>query len=77
MGKTNAEQPAAFQAMWLQYDHLVAQARSDPHDLNNIVTTCGPCNFGRADYTLEEVDLMDPRARGPIRSRSDGLERFR
>lgn len=68
-GRKNIDQHAAFQAMWVQYDHVV------PHD--NIVITCGPCNFGRMYYSLEDVGLIDPRTREPLRSSWDGLERFR
>jgi hypothetical protein len=42
-----------------------------------IVITCAACNYGRAQYTLEEVGLIDPRLREPVRSNWDGLERFR
>jgi 5-methylcytosine-specific restriction endonuclease McrA len=76
-GRRNIDQHAAFQAMWVQYDHLVAHAASGTNDLENIVITCGPCNFGRMHYSLEEVGLIDPRTREPVRSNWDGLERFR
>jgi 5-methylcytosine-specific restriction endonuclease McrA len=76
-GRRNAEQHAAFQAMWVQYDHLVPHAGSGTNDLNNIVITCGPCNFGRMNYSLEEVGLVDPRTRERVRSTWDGLQRFR
>jgi len=75
-GKTNPEQHAAFQALWLQYDHLLPHARGGNNDLENVVITCAPCNFGRGSYTLEEVGLSDPRMRDPVRSTWDGLERF-
>ncbi|MEP0869412.1 HNH endonuclease [Trichocoleus desertorum AS-A10] len=75
-GKTNPEQHAVFQALWLQYDHLLPHARGGNNDLENVVITCAPCNFGRGSYTLEEVGLADPRLREPVRSTWDGLERF-
>jgi 5-methylcytosine-specific restriction endonuclease McrA len=75
-GRTNREQHAAFQELWVQYDHLVPHARGGGNDLNNIVITCGPCNFGRMERTLEEVGLIDPRTRPPVRSSWDGLERY-
>ena len=75
-GRKNIEQHAAFQAMWVQYDHLVPHASRGTNDLENIVITCGPCNFGRMNYSLEEVGLIDPRTREPVRSNWDGLERF-
>ena len=74
--RKNTEQHTAFQAMWVQYDHLLPHARGGNNDLENIVITCAPCNFGRSDYTLEEVGLVDPRTREPVRSTWDGLERF-
>ena len=76
-GSKNPEQHAAFQAMWLQYDHLVAHARGGNNDLDNLVITCAPCNFARMNDTLEEVCLIDPKTRQPVRSSWDGLERFR
>jgi 5-methylcytosine-specific restriction endonuclease McrA len=76
-GRTNDSQHVAFQAMWLQYDHVVPHARGGDNSLDNIVVTCAPCNFGRMDKLLDEVGLSDPRTRPAVRSASDGLERFR
>jgi len=75
-GRRNPEQHAAFQAMWAQYDHLIPHAMGGNNDLENVVVTCAPCNFGRMSYSLEEVGLADPRMRAPVRSAWDGLERF-
>jgi len=75
-GRTNPTQHAAFQAMWTQYDHLLPHARGGDNSLDNIVITCAPCNFARMNYCLEEVGLIDPRTRQPVRSTWDGLERF-
>jgi len=75
-GRLNIEQHAAFQAMWAQYDHLTPHAFGGTNDLENLVVTCAPCNFGRMSYTLEQLGLIDPRSREPIRSNWDGLERF-
>lgn len=75
-GKINKEQHAGFQAMWLQYDHLLPHSRGGNNELNNIVITCAPCNFGRMENTLEEVGLSNPFDREPTHSSWDGLERF-
>ena len=75
-GRTNRTQHAAFQAMWAQYDHVLPYARGGTSDLDNLIVTCAPCNFGRMNYLLEEVGLADPRTREPIRSAWDGLERL-
>lgn len=76
-GRKEIEQHAGFQAMWAQYDHLLPHAKGGANDLDNLVLTCAPCNFGRGGYTLEEVGVEDPRTRPPIQSSWDGLERFR
>ena len=76
-GSKNIDQHAAFQAMWLQYDHLLPHARGGDNNLDNIVITCAPCNFGRMNWTLEEVGLIDPRTRQPVRSDWTGLEEFK
>jgi len=80
-GKTNDTQHAAFQALGLQYDHLIPHSRGGSTDLSNLVITCAPCNYGRGSYTVEEVGLNNPLLRepigsGPVGSGWDGLERF-
>lgn len=76
-GRTNITQHAAFQAMWLQFDHVLPHARGGDNSFGNLVVTCAPCNFGRMNYTLEELDLADPRKR-PVQAIDwDGLEGFR
>ncbi len=73
-GRRNIEQHSAFQAMWLQYDHLVPHSRGGINESNNIVITCAPCNFGRMEYTLEEVGLMNPWRREKVLTDWNGLE---
>jgi hypothetical protein len=72
----NIMQHSAFQAMWMQYDRILPHSRGGTNDLENVVVTCAPCNFGRMNYTLAEVGLLDLRLRKPIQSKWDGLERF-
>ncbi len=74
-GKRNIEQRAAFQAMWLQYDHILPHSRGGNNDLDNLVITCAPCNFGRMQYTLQELGIADPRLSQIAKSNWDGLER--
>jgi hypothetical protein len=73
-GRTNASQHAAFQAMWLQFDHVLPHARGGDNSLDNILITCAPCNFGRMNNTLEEMSLIDPRTCMVERIDWDGLE---
>jgi len=75
-GRRNVDQHAAFQAMWVQYDHLLPHCRGGDNGLGNMVITCAPCNFGRMQYTLDEVGLINPLTREPVRTPWDGLENF-
>ena len=74
-GRTNALQHAGFQCMWLQYDHVVPHSAGGENTLNNLVVTCAACNFGKMEYTVEELGLYDPREFAPVYSEWDGLER--
>ena len=56
-GRRNADQHAAFQCMWLQYDHLMPNGRGGDSSLDNVVVTCAPCNFGRMERTLAEAGV--------------------
>ena len=59
----NAEQHAAFQLMWMQFDHVVPHHRGGRTDIENVVVTCAPCNYGKGTFMLEELGLIDPRLR--------------
>ena len=72
-GRTNPSQHAALQAMWAQFDHVIPHSRGGDNDLNNVVLTCAPCNYGRMDYLCEELGLEDPRQRQPIHTDWKGL----
>jgi 5-methylcytosine-specific restriction endonuclease McrA len=75
-GLPNSENHAALYAMDAQYDHLLPHSRGGSSDLDNLVITCNPCNYGRGEHTLEEMGLADPRTREPIHTAWDGLERL-
>lgn len=75
-GRRNEEQHAAFQALWLQYDHVVPHARGGDNSIGNVVITCAPCNYVRMDNLVVEMGVQDPFAREPINSDWDGLERI-
>ena len=75
-GGTNETQHAAFQCLWLQYDHVLPRAKGGDNSPANVVVTCAPCNYGRNELTLDEVGVLDPRNFPLFRTSWDGLERF-
>lgn len=44
-------------------DHVVPWADGGPTSPSNLVTACWPCNFGKYDFSLEELGMTDPRQR--------------
>lgn len=74
-GTTNPSQHAGFQALWLQFDHVLPHCRGGDNSISNIVVTCAGCNFGRMSSTLEELGLIDPRTMPVSNNGWDGLER--
>jgi hypothetical protein len=72
-GSINASQHAAFQCLWLQFDHVLPNCRGGKSDADNVVVTCAPCNFGRMETTLAEARLIDPLSH-PTPSKWTGFE---
>ncbi|WP_425437100.1 HNH endonuclease [Litoreibacter ponti] len=75
-GRKSEEQHAAFQALWLQFDHLVPHSRGGTNEVRNIVVACAPCNYGRGNFLLNEVGISDPFLRPPVKSMWQGLAQF-
>jgi hypothetical protein len=75
-GKKNNERHAAFQAMWVQFDHIIPHARGGKTELENLLITCAPCNYGRMNFLLEEINLKMPDTKLIFSKNWDGLERI-
>lgn len=75
-GNRNPDQHAAFQAMWVQYDHLIPHARGGKTTMENMIITCGPCNYGRMNYLLDEIDIFLPDLKPVSMQNWDGLEKI-
>ena len=74
-GRRNAELHCAFNALHGSIDHVLPFKRGGDNDPDNLVTACGPCQFGRNDWLLEEVEIEDPRKYPPVVDGWDGLLR--
>ena len=56
------------------HDHVVPCNRGGLNSLANLVTSCWSCQFGKYNWTLEQLGLEDPRIRPPRTSDGwDGL----
>jgi hypothetical protein len=74
-GRGNVDQHAALQCMWLQFDHLIPNERGGASEIDNVIVTCAPCNFGRMQFTIEEAGLDNPLLR-PLEPTWVGYERW-
>ena len=75
-GARNADKHTALAALSASLDHIVPHSRGGTNDEPNLVTACNACQFGRGQWTLEEVGFFDPRGYSPILDGWDGLTRL-
>ncbi|WP_088704765.1 HNH endonuclease [Rhizobium sp. R693] len=71
------KQHAAFQCLWLQYDHVVPHSHGGSSTEDNVVISCALCNYGKDRYTLRQLGISDPRLRPPAPISWGGLECLR
>ncbi len=57
-------------------DHVEPYASGGETSLENLVTSCYSCNFGKAGYTLEQLGIEDPRLRPPVKDDWRGLTEY-
>lgn len=75
-GRRSKDLHGAFFALTATLDHLVPHSWGGMNEADNLLTTCWPCNFGRNDALIEEMNLLDPRLRAPVLDGWDGLNRM-
>lgn len=75
-GRSGSVQHAAFQAMLMNFDHIVPHSRGGSTAVDNLVVSCTPCNFGRGNLLLEEVGLNNPIERVLTDTNWNGLVEF-
>jgi hypothetical protein len=57
-------------------DYVEPDASGGETSLENLVTSCYSCNFGKAGYTLEQLGIENPRLRPPVKDDWRGLTEF-
>lgn len=75
-GSTNEDNHFGLATLTATLDHIVPYKRGGNNNPDNLVTACGPCQFGRGWWLLEEVELKDPRLYAPKKDDWDGLTRL-
>ncbi len=67
---------SSLYAMAVSLDHIIPHSRGGKNELPNFVTACYLCQFGRGNFTLEEVEFNNPLDRAPGVTGWDGLTRL-
>ena len=62
----NEQQHGAALAFCAVVDHILPWNLGGDSCLTNLVTACFSCNYGKGDFTLEQLGLDDPLSRPPI-----------
>ena len=75
-GSKNIEKHRALSILESSLDHITPHSRGGDNSLLNLVTACGPCQFGRGGWTIEEVGINNPLSRAPVLDGWDGLRRL-
>lgn len=72
-GRKWSEKHNALKTLMVSLDHILPHSRGGNNNPLNLVTSCVPCQFGRNNWTLEEVGFNDPTKRDPVIDKWDGL----
>ena len=72
MGRTNATRHGVRLCLTATMDHVEPHGRGGGSGLDNLVTACTACNYGKGSHILEVLGLEDPRDREPIVTGWDG-----
>lgn len=59
-GVRNQDVNGLIFATWPYEDHVVPHSLGGPTDQNNLVSSCFACNFGKDNYTCDQVGISDP-----------------
>ena len=76
-GITNESMHGLMLSSRVSLDHVRPHSFGGTNEIENLVTSCWPCQFGRGNDLIERLGLSDPRDREPIPSDWDGCSRFK
>jgi 5-methylcytosine-specific restriction endonuclease McrA len=76
-GTTNDSMHGLMLSSRVSLDHVLPHSFGGTNDIENLVTSCWPCQFGRGNDLIERLGLSDPREREPIPTDWDGCSKFK
>jgi 5-methylcytosine-specific restriction endonuclease McrA len=72
-GESNLNTHGIIHLTWPVADHVIPWNKGGRTSLDNLVSSCAPCNYGKDGYTIEQLGLIDPFTRPAKISDWDGL----
>lgn len=72
-GETNLTTHGIIHITWPVADHVTPWNKGGKTNLDNLVSSCAPCNYGKDGYTIEQLGIDNPFKRAPNKSEWDGL----
>ena len=73
---TNAQRHGVVLAFRANADHIYPWNLGGKTNVDNLITSCWSCNYGKSGYTLDEIGLTDPREEVLLADNWDGLLAF-
>ena len=61
LGRTNASRSGFYLMFVATLDHVLPWSLGGRTDETNLVSCCWSCNYGKANFTVEQLGLKDPR----------------
>ena len=68
LGKTNATRSGFYLMFVATLDHVLPWSLGGRTDASNLVTCCWSCNYGKANYTVEQLGMTNPIRRFHLNS---------
>ena len=76
-GTTNDSMHGLMLSSRVSLDHVLPHSFGGTNEIENLVTSCWPCQFGRGNDLIERLGLSDPREREPTPTDWDGCSTLR
>ncbi|MBN8697152.1 MAG: HNH endonuclease [Bacteroidetes bacterium] len=72
-GETNITTHGIIHIAWPVADHVIPWNKGGRTNLENLVSSCATCNYGKDGYTIEQLGIQNPFYREPIPDKWNGL----
>lgn len=72
-GTTNLTTHGILHLAWPVADHVIPWNKGGRTHLDNLVSSCASCNYGKDGYTIEQLGIENPLKREPLNDHWNGL----